>query len=64
MVHKDHREYELAIANYTQAIAFNPEDAHAYYNRGWAYANQGDYERAIIDYTQAIELEHDPLSWP
>ena len=30
--------------------------AEAYYNRGTAYARQGDFENAIADYNKAIEL--------
>jgi tetratricopeptide (TPR) repeat protein len=37
-------------------IELNPNDAHAYYNRGNAYSSKADYDRAIDDYNRAIEL--------
>ncbi|MDR2717539.1 MAG: tetratricopeptide repeat protein [Treponema sp.] len=48
--------YEQVIADYTQAIRLNPNDAIAYANRGNAYSDKSDYDRAIADYTQAIRL--------
>ena len=50
---------DLAIADYTQAIALKPELARAYYNRGVAYQSTGEYNRAIEDYNEAIELKPD-----
>jgi tetratricopeptide (TPR) repeat protein len=45
-----------AIADYTQAIKLAPNNAEAYHNRGFAYAEIGDYDEAIADYTRAIKL--------
>jgi tetratricopeptide (TPR) repeat protein len=45
-----------AIADYTQAIPINPQDAEAYYNRGLAKYESGDKAGAIADYTQAITI--------
>ena len=47
---------EGAIADYTQAIQLNPDDAGAYYDRGIARNDLGDKEGASADYTQAIQL--------
>ncbi len=33
-----------------------PESAEAYFNRGLAYASNGQYEEAITDYTRALEI--------
>ncbi|MCS6938716.1 MAG: tetratricopeptide repeat protein [Roseiflexus sp.] len=46
-----------AVAAYTRAIALNPNNPIAYYNRGIACAEQGDLARAIADYTRAIDLD-------
>ncbi len=39
-----------------RAIALAPDFAHAYYNRGWLLAEQGEIDKAIADYSRAIEL--------
>jgi len=49
-------EYDRAIANYTKAIALDPNDAYAYNNRGLAYRKKGEHGRAITDYDKAIAL--------
>jgi tetratricopeptide (TPR) repeat protein len=49
-------DYVTAIADYTEAIRLNPNDAATYNNRGNAYYSKGDYYQAIADYTQAIRL--------
>ena len=51
------REYQHAIADYSDAIRLDPEFAHAWYNRGTAYQAQSDYDRAIADYGNAIRLD-------
>ena len=57
-----------AIADYTQAIAINPNQANAanavtaatvsvlHFNRGNAYAQKAELDEAIADYTQAIAI--------
>jgi tetratricopeptide (TPR) repeat protein/predicted small secreted protein len=49
--------YDRAIADFTQAIRLDPNNAKAYTERGDAYADKGDSERAIADYTQAIRID-------
>jgi tetratricopeptide (TPR) repeat protein len=49
-------DWDMAIADYTQAIRLNPNLAAAYDGRGFAYYQKGEYDRAIADYTQAIKL--------
>jgi tetratricopeptide (TPR) repeat protein len=49
-------DYDRAIADYTEAIRRDPEQARAYCRRGGAYRMQGDYDRAIADASQAIRL--------
>ncbi|MFP3091064.1 tetratricopeptide repeat protein [Treponema sp. TIM-1] len=50
-------DYELAIADFTEAIRLDPNYAAAYNNRGIMYTNKGDYDRAIADFTEAIRLD-------
>ena len=57
-------DYDGAIADYTQAIRLDPNNANAYGNRGIAYGEKGDYDRAIADYNQAIRLDpNDPAAY-
>jgi Flp pilus assembly protein TadD len=50
------KEYDLAIADLTQAIRLDPNYAGAYRYRGRAYYEKKDYDLAIADFTQAIKL--------
>ena len=52
-------DYKGAIADYTQAIRLNPDDAGAYYNRGNAKTDLGQYFAAIADFDIAIRLKPD-----
>jgi tetratricopeptide (TPR) repeat protein len=47
-------QFEKAIQDYNQAIELDPEYAHAFNNRGLAYADLKQFEKAIQDYNQAI----------
>ena len=49
-------DYDLAIADYTQAIRLEPNFTAAYTNRGDAYVHKGDYDRAITDYESALQI--------
>jgi tetratricopeptide (TPR) repeat protein len=48
--------HDAAIADYTQAIANDPNCALAYNQRGATYYEMGQFDRAIADYTQAIAV--------
>jgi len=50
------KDYDKAIADYTQAIRIDPKFATAYSNRGSAHGMKGEYDKAIADYSKAIEL--------
>ncbi len=54
--HEEHGEWDQAIANYTTAIRLDPKFAVAYYNRGWAYKENGK-TKAEADFTKAKELK-------
>ncbi len=45
-----------AIADFTQAIEFDPQRANAYRLRGIAYKNIGEEARAEADYDKALQL--------
>jgi len=51
------KDYDHAIADYTEAIRLDPKYALAHINRGNAYKVKGDYDRAIEDYSEAIRLD-------
>ena len=48
---------EQAIADYTQAIELDPNNAGVYFNRGVANETLNQYGEAIKDYTQAIGID-------
>jgi tetratricopeptide (TPR) repeat protein len=48
---------DRAIADYSDAIRLDPEDAIAYSNRGDVYRSIHDCDRALADYNEAIRLD-------
>jgi tetratricopeptide (TPR) repeat protein len=55
--HLDQKNYDQAIADYTNAIRLSPNNASGYRGRGRAYNAQKNYDMAIADYAQAIRLD-------
>lgn len=55
------KEYDRAIAAYSEALFFDPDSYAAYFFRANAFAAQGAYDDAVTNYTLAIEL--DPKSY-
>ena len=53
------KEYDNAIADYTEAIAMTSTNAGSIYNRGTAWYYKQEYDKAIADYTAVIELDPD-----
>ena len=51
------QEYEAAIAHCDQAIAQQPYDVNAWYERGQAQANLGSYAEAIVSFNQTLILD-------
>ena len=49
--------YDRAIADFNEAIQLDPKSAHAFRNRGVAYAKQRRQDRAIADFNEAIRLD-------
>jgi len=48
-----------AIPDCTELIRRNPQDAVAFFNRGYIYGELGEFDAAIADFTKAIAI--DPL---
>jgi tetratricopeptide (TPR) repeat protein len=50
-------EYDLAVADYSEAIARDPGHAIAYFCRGDAWRDKGEFGRAVDAYSEAIRLD-------
>jgi tetratricopeptide (TPR) repeat protein len=55
--HLSNREYEQAIAKFSEAITLEPENAKAYSGRAAAFRSLGDLDRAIADYNKHTKLD-------
>jgi tetratricopeptide (TPR) repeat protein len=53
------KEYDLAVAEYSEAILLYPDEAVFFGNRGNAYLDKKEYGKAIADYTEAIRMKPD-----
>jgi len=53
-------QWDLAIADCTEAIELDPNLAEPYYNRGLAYKEQGKKAEAVVDFEKFITLTNDP----
>jgi tetratricopeptide (TPR) repeat protein len=49
-------DFDMAIANFNQALAIAPNFMGAYVDRGTAWIAKGEYEKAIADYNQALAI--------
>ena len=47
---------DQTIRELDETVRLNPEDAKAYLNREYAYAEKGDYDRAVADFDNAVRL--------
>ncbi|WP_257168508.1 caspase family protein [Bradyrhizobium sp. SRS-191] len=60
----DKGEYEIAIADFNDALKSGPPSGTIFHNRGNAYRGSGDFAKAIADYGEAIRLTpKSALSW-
>ena len=50
-------DFDLAIADFGQAIALKPDNALGYHLRGNAWSGKGELDRALVDYDVAINFE-------
>ncbi|MDR1149287.1 MAG: tetratricopeptide repeat protein [Spirochaetaceae bacterium] len=56
--HYQSGEVDLAIADFSEAICLDPNDAGVYYMRGNMYfLNKNDHDKAIADFDRAIKLD-------
>jgi tetratricopeptide (TPR) repeat protein len=51
------KDYDRAIADYTEAIRLDPTLAVTFSGRGSAYYEKHDYDRAVADQTEAIRID-------
>lgn len=50
------RDFNAAVAAFTEMLQLNPMNASAYTGRGIAFKLKGDYGKAIADYKDAVRL--------
>ena len=55
-------EWDLAIDQYSEAIAINPDYAEAYINLGLCFYLANDSEAAISNFEKVLELDYEPQS--
>ncbi len=51
------KDFDQAIADYSEVIRIDPKHALAYGSRGYTYGMKGDLDNAIADFTEAIRLD-------
>ncbi len=51
------KRYDAAIDRYTQILRIDPDNAWAYWNRGWAHQELGHWEKAKADLLKAVEID-------
>jgi tetratricopeptide (TPR) repeat protein len=51
------RNFDGAIADFSEVIKLEPDNPFAYYKRGLSYTQKNELDLAITDFTEAIRLE-------
>ena len=55
--YKNLKDYDRALADFSDALKLDPRYAHAYLNRGFVYAAKNDADHAIADLNRSIQLD-------
>jgi tetratricopeptide (TPR) repeat protein len=55
--HEQEQQFDLALADYTEALRLDPKLARAWSDRGWLHYRKGLLDQAVTDYDEAIRLE-------
>jgi tetratricopeptide (TPR) repeat protein len=58
-IYKERKDYDRAIADYSEAIKLDPQYVNAFLNRGVAYDAKGDSDASAADFGRVIELKPD-----
>jgi tetratricopeptide (TPR) repeat protein len=57
------KDFDKAIAAFSEAIRIEPKDPETFRDRARAYAEKGDLDKAIADHTEVIRLEPCPKAY-
>ena len=57
VIWSDKKEYDIAIADYKEAIRLDPQNESAFISRGLAWKNKKEYDKALADFNEAIRLD-------
>src|SRR5262249_45106229 len=49
-------DYDKALADCSEAIRLNPQEANSYERRGACYFRKQEFDKAVADFTEAIRL--------
>ena len=55
--YKAAKNYDKAIADYTEAIRLDPKDSDAYCGRGWIWREMNQYATALSDFNNALRID-------
>lgn len=58
-VWRQKKEYDIAIADYSEAIRLNPTADWIYNNRGNCWLDKREWEKAIADFNESLRLKND-----
>jgi len=56
LLHYNKKQLELALLQYSQALAMNSQVASVYSNRGQVYYDKGEVDNALSDFNQALKI--------
>ena len=58
MAHFYNQDYELALADFDESLALNPNNAAAYHGRGMVKYALNQYEDAIKEFQQSLKIDN------